>query len=102
MEKKEMDKISSMWDTKGKDLLKPSILVAMDKKDKIFYVIEDNSTIYFMVYRNSNITYCIPKKYVKKEANIYRILNDNKLISVSCSSKNKYENFVQKYLLSIK
>lgn len=95
-----VQKINNIWDKEGKDLIKPKILLAQDINNKIYFVIEDKSTICFMIYKDSNITYCIPKKYLKKEVNYYYITNNSKLIPVSCKSKkNKYEIFVQKYLL---
>ena len=94
-------KINSIWDKEKKDLIKPSILLAKDVNNKEYFVIEDRSTIVFMVFKDSNITYCIPKKYLKKELNYYYITNNSKLITVSCrEKKNKYEMFVQKYLLT--
>lgn len=101
MEKKELQEIERLWKEKGKELTMPKILVSKDKEDKYYYNIEDNSTIIFMVLKNSNITYSIPKKYLKKEAGIYKILDTNKLIPVSCPSKNKYELFVQNNLLTL-
>ena len=93
-------KVNSIWDKYGKDLIKPDILLAKDVNNKEYFVIEDRSTIVFMVFKDSNITYCIPKKYLKKELNYYYITNNSKLITVSCrEKKNKYEMFVQKYLL---
>ena len=94
-------KINSIWDKEKKDLIKPSILLAKDVNNKEYFVIEDRSTIVFMVFKDSNITYCIPKKYLKKELNYYYITNNSKLITVSCrEKKNKYEMFVQKHLLT--
>ena len=96
----DIQKINSVWEKNGKNLIKPNIVLAKDINNKIYYVIEDRSTIVFMVFKDSNITYCIPKKYLKKELNYYYITNNSKLITVSCrEKKNKYEMFVQKYLL---
>ena len=96
----DIKKINSIWEKDGKDLIKPNILLAKDVNNKEYFVIEDRSTIVFMVFKDSNITYCIPKKYLKKELNYYYITNNSKLITVSCrEKKNKYEMFVQKYLL---
>lgn len=94
-------KINSIWDKEKKDLIKPNILLAKDVNNKEYFVIEDRSTIVFMVFKDSNITYCIPKKYLKKELNYYYITNNSKLITVSCrEKKNRYEMFVQKNLLT--
>ena len=93
--------LNFIWEKEKKDLIKPSILLAKDINNKDYFVIEDRSTIVFMVLKDSNITYCIPKKYLKKELNYYYITNNSKLITVSCrEKKNKYEMFVQKYLLT--
>lgn len=94
-------KINLIWDKEKKDLIKPNIVLAKDVNNKDYFVIEDRSTIVFMVLKDSNITYCIPKKYLKKELNHYYITNTSKLITVSCrEKKNKYEMFVQKHLLT--
>ncbi len=96
-----MDKrVDQLWDSKGKDLIKPKVLLAKDIDEKLYFVIEDKGAIVFMVFRNGNITFCIPKTYLKKELNYYYILDNSKLITTSCpGKKNKYEIFVQKYLL---
>jgi hypothetical protein len=94
------ERVDKIWDKYGKDLVKPKILMAQDVNNKIYFVIEDRSTICFMILKDSNITYCIPKKYLNREINYYYIANNTKLITVSCRGrKNKYEEFVQKHLL---
>jgi len=96
----DLEKISTQWDTNAKDLTKPKILVGKDINNKIYYVIKDGGSIVFMVYKDSNITYSVPKKYLNREIDYYYITNNNKLIPVSClRRKNKYEMFVQKFLL---
>jgi len=96
----DIQKIESLWKKEAGNLIKPNILLAQDVNNKIYFVIEDKSTICFMIYKDSNITYCIPKKYLKKEVGYYFITNNSKLIPVSCNTKkNKYEIFVQKFLL---
>lgn len=93
-------KVNEIWDTKGKNLVKPKILLAKDVNGGNYFVIEDKGSIVFMVFKNSNITFCIPKTYLKKELYYYNILDNSKLITTSCpGKKNKYEIFVQKYLL---
>lgn len=96
----DLKRLNTKWDSNGKGLNKPKILIAKDINNKFYYVIRDNSSIVFMVYKDSNITFSIPKKYLKKEIDYYYITNNNKLIPVSCRDrKNDYELFVQKYLL---
>lgn len=96
----DIKKINEVWEKNGKELLKPNIVLAKDINSKNYFVIEDRSTIVFIVLKGSNITYSIPKKYLKKELNYYYITNISKLITVSCrEKKNKYEMFVQKFLL---
>ena len=99
----DLEKINKAWDNKGANLTKPKILLAKDINNKYYYVIKDNSSIVFMVLKDSNITYTIPKKYLTKEIDYYYVANNNKLIPVSCrDKKNEYETFVQKNLLGIK
>ena len=96
----DLDKIKEIWDKEATGLNKPRILIAKDINNKYYYVIKDNSSIIFMVFKDSNITYSIPKKYLRKEIDYYFITNNNKLIPVSClRRKNEYEIFVQKFLL---
>lgn len=92
--------IEKKWDKEGSHLTKPKILLAQDVNHNIYYVYEDRSTIVFMVLKDSNIAYCIPKKYLKVELNYYYITENSKLIPISCrEKKSKYEEFVQKNLL---
>ena len=94
------DKLNQIWDQHGSDLLKPKILLAKDINNNFYYVIKDNSSIVFMIFKNSNITYSIPKKYLNNELDYYYITDNTKLISVSCpTKKDPYELFVQKYLM---
>jgi hypothetical protein len=99
----DVKKIDKIWETDGKHLIKPSILLAQDVNNKIYFIIEDKYAIVFMVLKDSNITFCIPKKYLRKEISYYYILNNSKLIPTSCKNKkNELEDFVQKKLLQIK
>jgi len=106
MEKTDPINVEKIWKSKGKELDMPNILVAYDKNKRDYFVIEDRSTIVFMVLNKSNITFCIPKTYcmidrVSEKEKYYKILNADKLIPVSCRTKNNYEKFVQENLLSV-
>jgi hypothetical protein len=96
------NKVRKIWQEKSKDLIKPNVFLAYDNSNRLFYVIQDQSTIVFMVLENSNTTFAIPKEYCIKEKNgkYYKITDTDKLTIVSCPSKNNYENFVQKYLIA--
>ena len=105
MEKIIPSKVEKIWKLNGRELIKPSIVIAYDKNKRNYFVTEDDSTIIFMVLNMSNITFCIPKKYCiierKSESDkFYKITNSDKLIPVSCRTKNEYENFVQENLIS--
>lgn len=92
--------ISEKWKKNGGDLIQPKIFLAYDNEDKKYFVIQDYGAIVYMVIEKSNITYTIPKKYLTLiDDKYYKINNSNKLISVTCRARNKYEKFVQKYLL---
>jgi hypothetical protein len=101
MEKKEILEIEDIWKKDGQDLIKPSIVIAIDRSNTKFFVTQDNSSIVFMVKDNTNSTFAIPKKYcIKKRGDIfYRIQEIEKLTVVSCPRKNDYEIFVQKHLI---
>lgn len=104
MEKFDIKEIKKTWSEKGKDLTPPSVYMAYDKNYRFFYIIQDKSTIIYIILSGSNTTFCIPKKYCKIEKDknnqeVYKILDNSKLIVVSCPSSNKYELFVQKYLM---
>ena len=65
-----------------------------------FFVYRNDSTIVFMVMDKSQTTFAIPKKYCKIVDDHYIITNYNKMIPVSCPSKNAYEKFVYKYFIA--
>lgn len=97
----DINRINKIWDEKKENLVKPKIVVAIDKENKGYYVIKDSTSIVFLIYKNSNITYSIPKKYLKEEFDYYIINDSERLITVSCpTKKDAYETFVQKYLMS--
>lgn len=98
--------IKKLWQLK-KDLISPNIVLAVDKNNTNFYfVIEDASTIIFLILNKTNITFCIPKHYCKiikdsENQNIYKIMDFSKLIHISCpSAQNDYEKFVFNNLMS--
>jgi len=92
--------IDEKWKKNGGNLTPPKIFLAYDNEDNKYFVIQDYGAIVYMVIEKSNITYTIPKKYLTLIDNkYYKINNSNKLISVTCRARNKYEQFVQKYLL---
>jgi len=96
-----MEKIEEIWKTKGANLIIPSVFIAIDRAKCKYFIIQDSSTIIYMVKNGSNTTYAIPKKYCvyDKKVKVYRIEEIEKLIPVSCQRKNDYELFVQKYLI---
>lgn len=100
-EKKEIKSISNIWDKKGGVLIKPAILLAEDRAGGKYFVIQDNSTIVYLIKDATNTTFVIPKKYCQREhdSDYYKIYNIEKLTPVSCPRKNDYELFVQKYLI---
>lgn len=93
--------IKSQWEKNGKNLVKPKKFIANDKLGEIYFVIDDNSTIFLFVKAKSNSTFAIPKKYCKIETDHYLILDSNKMNIISCPKKNNYELFVQKYLIKL-
>ena len=99
-----MESIIKKWKEDGKNLTPPEVYLALDDNDQKYFVYRDHSTIVFMVLDKSQITFCIPKKYCKlieknKKFKYYKITEYEKMIPVSCPSKNKYETFIQKYLI---
>lgn len=91
--------VEEEWKKNKKNLVIPKIFLAFDNENKKYFVIKDQSVIVYLVASNSNITYCIPKKYlIIIDDKYYKIDNASKLISVTCRSKNDYENFVLKKL----
>lgn len=95
----DLEKINNVWSTKGKDLKKPKILLAVDNNKNYYYVIKDNNSLVYIINKRSTITYCIIKKHLKIIDNIYVIEDLNKLVYINCTKKNKYENFVIKNLI---
>ena len=93
-----MNDIKEAWKN-SKNLIIPKILFAKDAENKKYYIINDRSTILYMVSNNKRITYCIPKKYCSVKNGGYVIDNYDKMVSISCSIKNKYENFVINQLI---
>ena len=92
--------INAIWDTKGKDLQKPKILLVIDRDNNIYYTMRDNSTIVYLVDKKTTVTYCIVKKYLEvKDNKYYFINNESKLIYINCSKKNEYDNFIIKNLI---
>jgi hypothetical protein len=92
-----MDKV---WAEKGNELVAPTIFLAFDNNDNKYYIISNADPIVYMVLDKSNITYCIPKKYLSvSDGNFYKINNSSKMSPVSCRSLNNKENFVQKHLM---
>lgn len=65
---------------------------------KYFFVYRDSSTILFLISKDKKISYAIPKKYSELIDDKYYITNIEKLIPISCKTKDKYENFVLKNL----
>ena len=92
--------IEEKWKKDSGELESPKHFLAYDNEGKKYFVIKDPSSIVYIVSDKSNITYCIPMKYLTLvDKNYYRINNPGKLISVTCRARNKYEQFVQKYLM---
>jgi len=88
------------WDKFGKELLKTTIFYALDANKRKFFVYRDDSTIVFLVMDKSQTTFAIPKKYCKVVGDHYVITDYNKMIPVSCPSKNNYEKFIYKYFIA--
>ena len=92
--------IAEKWKKYGDNLKAPKIFLAFDSDDKKYFVTEDYGAIIYMVAEKSNITYVIPRTYLDLIDNkYYKINNQNKLISVTCRARNKYEQFVEKHLI---
>jgi hypothetical protein len=101
MEKKELKEIADIWKEKGKNLIVPTVLLAYDRSGAKYFVIQNSSTIVFMVKNGSNTTFAIPKKYCQKDKilDYYKVYDIEKMTPVSCPRKNDYEIFVQKHLI---
>lgn len=99
MESIDLKKINNMWNKDGKNLKKPSVLLAK-YKEKQYFVFRDDSSVIFMIAVNCNVTIAIPKKYCKLrrdkyENNFYEITQIENSSVVSCTgSPNNYETFV--------
>jgi len=88
-----MEGLKKAWeDSEG--LIVPNILLAKNKEGKKYYIINDKSTILYMISDNKKLTFCIPKKYCKNKGNYYLIEDYEKMIAISCSAKNKYEKLI--------
>ena len=94
MDKIDYKKVKKIWEKNNQKLVVPDVVVSYDKNKQVFFVYQDYSTIVFMILNKSNISYCIPKKYLVVTEGWYKITDISKLIPVSCPKKNKYENFV--------
>lgn len=94
--------MEKIWNKHGKELIKPSVFYALDVNKRKFFVYRNDSTIVFMVMDKSQTTFAIPKKYCKIVDDHYIITNYNKMIPVSCPSKNIYEKFIHKHFISSK
>ena len=99
MENINIKKVKDVWKKEGKDLKSPIIFFAI-YMDKVYYIIRDNSVIIFMIPRNCDTTYALPKKYcsIKKDKSgekYYKINNIENASIVSCpSSKSDIEKLV--------
>ena len=99
MENINIKKVKDVWKKEGKDLKSPIIFFAI-YMDKVYYIIRDNSVIIFMIPRNCDTTYALPKKYcsIKKDKSgekYYKINNIENASIVSCpSSKSDIEKVV--------
>ena len=91
--------IKEVWKKDGKGLIIPKIVLAYDKNREKFFVYEDHSTILYLLLDKTNETFVIPKKYCKVVGDVYKIMDNKKLIPISCYKKNEYQLFVQKYLI---
>jgi len=96
----DIEKIKRLWKTKGRGLVMPKIVLAYDKNMQDYFVYEDSSTILYLYLNKSNSAFVIPKKYTHLDADErYRILDNFKLINISCNRKNKYQLFVEENLV---
>ena len=57
----DIQKIESLWKKEAGNLIKPNILLAQDVNNKIYFVIEDKSTICFMIYKIAILLIVYPK-----------------------------------------
>ena len=95
-----MNNLKQIWqDSEG--LIVPKIFYAKDNNDKIFYIFNDKSTILYMISKDKRTTFCIPKKYCTVKKNYYLIDNYDKMVAISCSAKNEYENFVIQNIINL-
>lgn len=101
MEKKELNEISEIWKKNAENLTTPTVFLAKDRSGDTYFVIQNSSTIVFLIKNGTNTTFSIPKKYCQKDKilDFYNIYDIEKLIPVSCPRKNDYELFVQKHLI---
>ena len=99
MEDIDIKKVKSIWKKEGAKLKHPDIFFAV-YKENLYYVFRDDSFIIFMIPKNCNITYALPKKYckVKKDENkekYYKISSIESSSVVSCiGSKTDYEKLI--------
>ena len=90
--------VLDIWKKNGKKLKHPTIYFALFG-NKVYYVFRDDSFIIFMISKNSNITYAIPKKYCSikkhKSSKYYEIENIIYASVVSCiGTKSDYEKLI--------
>jgi hypothetical protein len=93
------NKLAKIWKKEGKSFKKPSFLYAVDSEGKKYFIYRDDSSIVFVIVENSEVTYIIPKKYLKiiSEGNnsYYKVLNIEKFSIVSCiGKKSPVERFI--------
>lgn len=95
------EEVKKIWEEKSKNLIKPKIYLAKDRSKCLYYITQDSSSIIYMIKDKTNTTFALPKKYfrIDNKNNIYKFNEIEKLIVVSCPKKNKYELFVQKFLM---
>ena len=91
-------KLEKIWKKEGKGLKKPSVLYAKDSDGKKYFVIRDDSSIVFVMVEKSEVTYAIPKKYLKvireEKDTYYKVMNIEKFSIVSCiGRKSPLEKF---------
>lgn len=104
----DVEKVRQIWLKKGKPkgLIVPQILLAYDKNMQDYFVYKDSSTILYLYLDKTNAVFVIPKeKYTRIETDErgnqrYRILDSFKLINITCTKKDKYQLFVEEYLVS--
>lgn len=96
----DVEKIKHIWKTKGRGLVMPKVVLAYDKNMQDYFVYEDSSTILYLYLNKSNAAFVIPKKYTRLEKDErYLILDNFKLINISCTKKNRYQLFVEENLV---